>query len=169
MKAPDREQQLSHIPLFARLPRGELQHLAVAQSVRGCPEHTILLRVDINTKNQFGLCCDEVVGEKRPWSRLGGPECLFGRMPERTCTLPGIVSDGASQKPRCRTLRRRCAAPWPAPACSSAGGMRRPSVCPLQHTKMLDTRLARTYNLVSSFAFFASLGGCFGKQGTRSH
>ena len=39
MKAPDpdREQELSHISLFANLPRGELQRLALALSVRGAP------------------------------------------------------------------------------------------------------------------------------------
>ena len=44
MKAPDREEQLSHIPLFAKLPPGELQHLAVALSAREFPEQTILIR-----------------------------------------------------------------------------------------------------------------------------
>jgi sigma-B regulation protein RsbU (phosphoserine phosphatase) len=41
---PDRERQLSRIPLFARLPRGELQHLAAALSAREFPEQAILIR-----------------------------------------------------------------------------------------------------------------------------
>jgi sigma-B regulation protein RsbU (phosphoserine phosphatase) len=40
---PDREQQLSQIPLFARLPQGELQHLAATLGARHFPEHAILL------------------------------------------------------------------------------------------------------------------------------
>jgi sigma-B regulation protein RsbU (phosphoserine phosphatase) len=41
---PDREQQLSRILLFAKLPPSELQHLAVTLRAREFPEHAILLR-----------------------------------------------------------------------------------------------------------------------------
>jgi serine phosphatase RsbU (regulator of sigma subunit) len=44
MQVTDREQQLSRIPIFARLPRGELQHLAATLPARGFPEQDILIR-----------------------------------------------------------------------------------------------------------------------------
>lgn len=40
----DREEQLSRIPIFAQLPRSELQHLAETLSGRELPEHAILIR-----------------------------------------------------------------------------------------------------------------------------
>jgi phosphoserine phosphatase RsbU/P len=44
MKARDREQELSHISLFANLPRGELQHLAATLNARTFPDQAILIR-----------------------------------------------------------------------------------------------------------------------------
>jgi phosphoserine phosphatase RsbU/P len=44
MQAPEREQQLSRIALFAKLPPGELQHLAVTLRARDFPEQAILLQ-----------------------------------------------------------------------------------------------------------------------------
>lgn len=41
---PDREQQLGNIPLFARLSRAELQHLAATLRALTFPEQTILIR-----------------------------------------------------------------------------------------------------------------------------
>ncbi len=44
MNALDRERQLSRIPIFARLPRGELQHLAATLPPHEFPEQAILIR-----------------------------------------------------------------------------------------------------------------------------
>jgi serine phosphatase RsbU (regulator of sigma subunit) len=44
MQTSDREGQLSHIPIFAKLPRSELRHLAVTLSARELPEQTILIK-----------------------------------------------------------------------------------------------------------------------------
>jgi len=57
MKAPDpdREQQVSHISLFANLPGSELQHLAVALTALEFPEHAILLREGIRDDHFYIL------------------------------------------------------------------------------------------------------------------
>jgi sigma-B regulation protein RsbU (phosphoserine phosphatase) len=44
MQTPDREVQLGRIPIFARLPQGELQHLAATLPAREFPEQAILIR-----------------------------------------------------------------------------------------------------------------------------
>jgi phosphoserine phosphatase RsbU/P len=44
MQASEREQRLAHIPVFAKLPRGELQHLAATLNARRLPEQAILIR-----------------------------------------------------------------------------------------------------------------------------
>jgi phosphoserine phosphatase RsbU/P len=91
MKTPDREGQLSRIPLFARLPRGELQHLAATLSAREFPEQAILIREGSRDNRLFIVLdghvevikalgtADERIVAQRDEGALLGEMSLFSR------------------------------------------------------------------------------------------
>jgi serine phosphatase RsbU (regulator of sigma subunit) len=87
----DREVQLSHIPLFAKLPRGELQHLVATLRAREFPEQAILMREgsrddrlyivlggDVEVIKALGTA-DERVVAARDIGALLGEMSLFSR------------------------------------------------------------------------------------------
>jgi phosphoserine phosphatase RsbU/P len=103
MQMPDRGQELSHISLFANLPRGELQHLAETLTARELPEHAILIRegsrddrLYIVLEGQVEIIkalgtTDERIVAQRDEGALLGEMSLFSRDGRHTASVRALT------------------------------------------------------------------------------
>ena len=103
MQASERQQQLSHIPIFARLPRGELQHLAETLTARQLPEQAILIREGSRDDRLFIVLegqveiikalgtADERIVAQRDEGALLGEMSLFSRDGRHTASVRALT------------------------------------------------------------------------------
>jgi len=103
MNVVDREQQVSHISLFANLPGSELQHLAVALSAHEFPEQAILLQEGIRDDHFYILLggqveiikalgtADERLVAHRGEGAMLGEMSLFSREGRHTASVRALT------------------------------------------------------------------------------
>jgi sigma-B regulation protein RsbU (phosphoserine phosphatase) len=103
MQATDRAGQLSHIPIFARLPRSELQHLAETLRALEFPEQAVLVRegsrddrLYIVLEGQIEVIkalgtADERVVAQRDEGALLGEMSLFSRNGSHTASVRAMT------------------------------------------------------------------------------
>jgi serine phosphatase RsbU (regulator of sigma subunit) len=103
MQTPDRERQLSQIPIFAKLPRSELRHLATTLNARELPEQAILIREGSRDDRLFIVLegqveiikalgtADERIVAQRDEGALLGEMSLFSRDGRHTASVRALT------------------------------------------------------------------------------